>query len=87
MKLNGSDSSYKAVTRRYVSDLFCLVISAFAASVFYFSVEGTRVALEHEQFIRYAWVPVTLMFLSGILLVTSLFRILSRMANRPAEDE
>ena len=86
MKLNVSHSS-KAVTRRYISDLFCLIISAAAASVFYFSVEGTWVALEHEPFARHAWVPVTLMFLSGILLVTNLFRVLSRMTHRPAEDE
>ena len=87
MKLNGSHSSHKSVTRRYFSDFFCLIISALAAPVFYFSVEGTGVALEHEQFVRHAWVPITLMFLSGILLVTNLFRILSRIANRPAEEE
>ncbi|MBW2074052.1 MAG: hypothetical protein JRI58_04790 [Deltaproteobacteria bacterium] len=63
------------------------MISIFAASVFYFSTIGISVALEHQQYQRYCWVPIVLMLLSGILLVTNLFLILSRMVHRRAEEE
>ena len=63
------------------------MISVFAGHVFYFSTVGISVALEHQLYERYCWVPVTLMFLSGILLVPNLFRILSRMVSRSTEEE
>ncbi|RLB82494.1 MAG: hypothetical protein DRH17_05625 [Deltaproteobacteria bacterium] len=87
MKLHRNPSFRKVVTPWYDSDLFCLVISIFAASVFYFSTIGISVALEHQQYQRYCWVPIVLMLLSGILLVTNLFLILSRMVHRRAEEE
>ncbi|MBW1740143.1 MAG: hypothetical protein JRJ42_03290 [Deltaproteobacteria bacterium] len=55
--------------------------------MFYFSTIGISVALEHQQYQRYCWVPIVLMLLSGILLVTNLFLILSRMVHRRAEEE
>ena len=75
------------VTPWYDSDLFCLMVSVFAGHVFYFSAVGIRVALEHQLYGRYCWVPVTLLFLSGMLLVANLFRILSRMVTRSTEEE
>ena len=87
MKLSKGPTFRKVVIPWYDSDLFCLVISICFALVFYFSTVGINVALEHEQYQRYCWVPITLMSLSGILLVTNLFRILSRMVNRSTEDE
>jgi hypothetical protein len=63
------------------------MISIFAGHVFYFSTIGISVALENHQYERYCWVPITLIILSGILLVSNLFRILSRMVSRSAEDE
>lgn len=87
MKLSKNPSFRKVVTPWYNSDPFCLVISIFLSLVFYFSTVGIGVALEDQQYQRYCWVPITLMFLSGILLVTNLFRILSRMVSRSTEDE
>lgn len=87
MKLDKNPSFRKMVTPWHDSDLFCLVISIFAGHVFYFSNVGISVALEHHQYERYCWVPITLMVLSGILLVTNLFRILSRMVSRSTEEE
>jgi len=63
------------------------MISVFAAHVFYFSTIGISIALEHHQYERYCWVPITLMFLSSILLVANLFRILSRMVSRSTGEE
>lgn len=63
------------------------MISIFAAHVFYFSTTGISIALEHDQYEGYCWVPITLTFLSGILLTSNLFRILSRMVNRSAEEK
>jgi len=87
MKLHKNPLFRKVITPWYDSDLFCLIISIFAAYVFYFSTVGISVALEHHQYERYCWVPITLMSLSGILLVTNLFRILSRMVSRSTEEE
>jgi len=86
MKLHKNPLFRKVVIPWYDSNLFCLMISIFAAHVFYFGTVGISVALEHHQYERYCWVPITLMFLSGILLVTNLFRILSRMVSRSAEE-
>jgi len=87
MKLHKNPLFRKVITPWYDSDLSCLVISIFAAPIFYFSTVGISVALEHRQYQGYCWVPITLMFLSGILLVTNLFRILSRMVSRSIEEE
>jgi len=87
MKLHKNPLFRKVIIPWYDSDLFCLIISIFAAYVFYFSTVGISVALEHHQYERYCWVPITLMSLSGILLVTNLFRILSRMVSRSTEEE
>jgi hypothetical protein len=61
------------------------MISVFAALIFHFSLEGISVVLEISAYQSHCWVPVTLASLSGILLSTNLFRVLSRMVNRPAE--
>lgn len=87
MKLNKSPLFRRVIIPWYDSDLFCLVISIFAAYVFYFSTVGIGVALEHQQYQRYRWVPLTLMFLSGVLLVANLFRIVSRIVKRFTEEE
>ncbi|MBW1677026.1 MAG: hypothetical protein JRF30_07560 [Deltaproteobacteria bacterium] len=87
MKLDKNPLFRKVASPWYDSDPFCLVISILAAHIFYFSTVGISVALEHHQYERYCWVPMTLTFLSGILLVTNLFRILSRMVNRFTEEE
>jgi hypothetical protein len=87
MKLYKNPLFRKVVTPWYDSNLFCLIISILAAHVFYFSTIGISVALEHHQYERYRWVPITLTFLSGILLVTNLFRILSRMVSRSTEEK
>jgi hypothetical protein len=63
------------------------MISIFAAHVFYFSTIGISIALEHHQYERYCWVPITLMFLSSILLVANVFRILSRIVSRSTGEE
>lgn len=86
MKLQKNPSFRRVATPYHDSDLFCLIISVFAALVFYFSLAGVSVALENSVYQRHCWVPVTLMSMSGILLATNLFRILSRMVNRPAEE-
>jgi uncharacterized membrane protein len=87
MKWSRNPSFRKDVIPWHHSNLFCLVISIFSGVVFYFSIEGIGVALEHEAYRRHAWVPVLLTLLSGVLLTVNLFRILSRMIYRSAEDE
>ena len=87
MKLHKNPLFRKVVTPWYDSNLFCLMISIFAAHVFYFSTIGISIALEHHQYERYCWVPITLMFLSSILLVANVFRILSRMVSRTTGEE
>ena len=62
-----------------------MVLSVFAAFIFYFSFAGISVALESSAYQSHCWVPVTLALLSGVLLSTNLFRVLTRMVNRPAE--
>ena len=87
MKLPKNPSFRKGVTAWHDSDVFCLVISSLSAVVFYFGIEGVGVALQHDSYTRHAWIPILLMFLSGVILVTNLFRILRRMVKRPSENE
>ena len=87
MKLDRSPLFRKVVSPWYDSVPFCLVISILAAHVFYFSTVGIGVAMGHHQYEGYCWVPITLMILSGILMVTNMFRVLSRMVNRSSEEE
>jgi len=87
MKLDKNPLFRKVVSPWYDSDFFCLMISIFAGHVLYFSTVGISVALKHQQYQGYCWVPITLMSLSGILLVANLFRILSRMISRSTEEE
>jgi hypothetical protein len=62
-------------------------MSIFAALVFYFSLAGVSVSLENPMYQRHCWVPITLMFMSGIILATSLFRMLRRIVERPTEEQ
>ncbi len=87
MKLDKNPSFRKLASPWYDSDPFCLMISILAGLVFSFSIAGISVALEHQQYRHYCWVPITVMSLSGILLVINLFRILSRMVNRSSEEK
>jgi uncharacterized membrane protein len=86
MKLQKSPSFRKPPAPWHDSDPFCLIISIFAAAVFYFSLAGMSVALENHAYQRHCWVPITLLLLSGILLTINLLRILNRMANRFAKE-
>jgi hypothetical protein len=76
MKPQKSRSFRKMASSWHDSVPFSLMISVFAALIFYFSLEGISVALEISAYQS---------SLSGILLSTNLFRVLSRMVNRPAE--
>ena len=87
MKLQKTPSFRKDDAPRHHADLLGLLISAFSALVFFFSVQGVGVALENDPYQRHVWVPVLLMFLSGILLVWNLFRILRRILLRSVEEE
>jgi len=86
MKLQKSPSFRKVAIPWYDSAPFCLTISTFAAFVFYFSLAGIGIVLENPAYSRHCWVPATLVLLSGIVLVTNLFRLLSRIVNRPEEE-
>jgi len=85
MKPQKSRSFRKVASSWHDAVPFSFMISVFAAFIFYFSLEGISVALENPAYQSHCWVPVTLSSLSGILLSTNLFRLLSRMVNRPAE--
>jgi hypothetical protein len=87
MKWQRNPSFRKGVIPWHHSDLFCLLVSALSAGVFYFSMEGVSVALDHGPYERHVWIPVLLLFLSGTILVGSLFRILKRMVHRDLEEE
>ena len=86
MKLQKNPSFRQAATVWHDSDPFCLIVSVFAAVVFFFSLAGVYVALENSGYRRHSWVPITLMFLSGILLTTNFFRMLRRIVRRPTEE-
>jgi hypothetical protein len=85
MKPQKSRSFRKVASAWHDSVPFTLMVSVFAALIFHFSLEGISVALEISAYQSHCWVPVTIASLSGILLSTNLFRVLSRMVNRPAE--
>ena len=87
MKGQKNPSFRKGDPPRHHADLLGLLVSAFSAFIFFFSVQGIGVALEHDPYQRHVWVPVLLMFLSGALLVWNLFRILRRMVQRSVEEE
>jgi uncharacterized RDD family membrane protein YckC len=86
MKPQKSPSFRQVVTVWHDSDPFCFIVSVFAAVVFYFSLAGVSVALGNPVFRIHSWVPITLMFLSGILLTTNFFRMLRRIVRRPTEE-
>jgi len=85
MKPQKSRSFRKVASSWHDAVPLSLMISVFAAFIFYFSLEGISVALESPAYQSHCWVPVTLASLSGILLSKNLFRLLSWMVNRPAE--
>jgi len=87
MKWQRNLSFRKGVIPWHHSDLFCLLVAVFSACVFYFSMEGVSVALDHGPYERHVWIPILLLFLSGTILVGSLFRILRRMVEGSPEEE
>jgi hypothetical protein len=86
MKAQKTPSFRQVATAWHDSGPFCLIVSVLAAVVFYFSLAGVSVALENPVYRRHCWVPITLMFLSGILMTTNFFRMLRRVFRRPTEE-
>ncbi|MBW2171896.1 MAG: hypothetical protein JRF69_07940 [Deltaproteobacteria bacterium] len=86
MKLQKNPSFRQVATVWHNSDPVCFIMSVFAAVVFYFSLAGVSVALENHAYKSHCWVPITLMFLSGILMITNFFRMLRRIVRRPTEE-
>ena len=77
----------KVVIPWYDSALFCLVISVFMGLIFCFSIVGVGVALEHEEYQGYCWLPLVLTVLSGVVLAANLVRLLTEILKRRIEEE
>lgn len=50
-----------------------------------FSLVGIQVSGEVPEFVRYAWIPITLLTMSAVLAVFSAVRLLKRMVDKHRE--
>ena len=75
--------SYRAIiVPWYDSEKVCLLIVFLMLIVFFFSVTGILVASEYVEYNRYVWMPVLLCIISGIVIVSTVLRVIRRYIAR-----
>jgi len=72
----------KAFLPWYDTNAACVIVLILMAAVMAFGLEGVRIARNIEQYQGYAWVPMLLVFFSGSIGVSVLFRMVKRYRDR-----
>jgi len=66
----------------YDSQKSCLLMILFMLLVFFFSITGVFAVGEYAEYNRYLWVPVLLCVMSGMVIVSTIIRMIKRLVAR-----
>lgn len=78
MKLDDSPVFRKKIVPWYDSEPVCLVMIMLMDAVYLFSAAGVTVARTTPEYGHHIWVPALLMLLSGGVIISTTFRLISR---------
>jgi len=64
------------------SETACGIMIALLSPVFLFGLIGFSVVFEESHYLEHIWVPVLLMVMSGLVILTTSFRLIKRFTSR-----
>jgi hypothetical protein len=76
----------KAVIPWYRSSKMYVFLFIFMLLVMLFGIAGISVAREIEKYYGYVWVPALLVFMSAIMIISTIFRLVRRHTTRTSKD-
>ncbi|UCD33791.1 MAG: hypothetical protein JSW04_04315 [Desulfobacterales bacterium] len=78
MRLGQNPLFRKAIVPWYDSESACLIVIVFLVVVFLFSLVGISVARENVEYHAHMWVAVLLAVLSGLVIASTIIRLIKR---------
>ncbi|MFO7557574.1 MAG: hypothetical protein R6X10_01980 [Desulfobacterales bacterium] len=82
MRIDHSVVHRKVFTPWYDTETICILLIFFLFLVFLFSLAGISVCGENPEFRDHVWIPVFLLFASGMVLVSIIIRLARRTLDR-----
>ncbi len=86
MRLDENPLFRKVPVPWYDSTLACVLVVAAMGGIVFFSLTGMVVAFEQSQYQEYVWMPLVVLVLSGLVLLTTIARLLRRHLARYFQD-
>jgi hypothetical protein len=75
----------KAIIPWYHSRMAYIIVIASMLLVFLFSMAGISVAREHPEYQNYIWVPISLVVMSGGIIITTTVRLVKRYSKKSSK--
>jgi hypothetical protein len=69
----------KAIYPFYDSEKACIIIFVIMLMVFLFGISGISAAREDSGYSGYVWVPILLSFLSSVVMISAVVRIVKHI--------
>ena len=82
MRLYQNPVFRKVIIPWYDSDTVCFLMILFMIVVLLFGVVGIWAASETDGYREYIWLPITLVILGGIVIVSTIIRLIKRYSDR-----
>ncbi len=81
MRLDQNPVYRKVIVPWYDSEIACLVLIGFLFVVFLFGFIGISVAIDNSAYGAYVWIPISLVVMSGGIIISITIRLIIRFAN------
>lgn len=82
MRLHQNPVFRKVIIPWYDSDTACIIVILFLLGVLLLGVLGIWVASETDKYHEHIWLPITLVILSGSVIVSTIIRLMKRYSDR-----
>ncbi|UCH19810.1 MAG: hypothetical protein JSU83_14690 [Deltaproteobacteria bacterium] len=76
----------KLIVPWYDSETVCFIVIILMLLVFLFSLAGISVATENDEHLTHLWLPILLFLLSGVVIISTVFRLIKRYRYRYSKD-
>ena len=86
MRLDQNPVYRKVIVPWYDSKLACLVLIGFLFVVLLFGFIGISVAMDNASYRFYIWLPISLVVMSGGIIISITVRLIIRYANMKSKQ-
>jgi uncharacterized membrane protein YfcA len=76
----------KLIVPWYDSETVCFIVIILMLLVFLFSLAGISVATENDEHLSHLWFPILLVLLSGVVIISTVLRLIKRYRYRYSKD-